>query len=59
MSKKTTSKVVSFAKKTLPVFVGGFAAVSAVALTVRYYGDRPVISDVAKGLKGDVVGLFQ
>ena len=59
MARKTTSKVTSFAKKTLPVFVGGFAAVSAVALIVRYYGDKPLISDIAKGIKGDVVGIFQ
>ena len=38
----------------LPVTGGVFAA----GLAIRYFGDKPVLKDVAKGLKGDVVGLF-
>jgi hypothetical protein len=59
MSRKIKGNLPSFIKKTLPVFVGGIAAVSALGLIIRYYGDSPIISDVAKGLNGDVVGLFK
>tara|TARA_R110002124_G_C8973012_1_gene515489 strand:+ start:8532 stop:8708 length:177 start_codon:yes stop_codon:yes gene_type:complete len=56
---KSSPKLLKTVKKytlaTLPV-VGG---ISLVALGVRYFGDKPVVSDIAKGLKGDVVGLFQ
>ena len=45
----------SITKGALPVMAG----VMAVGLTIRYFGDQPVIKDVAKGLKGDVVGIFK
>lgn len=45
----------SILKGALPVFVG----VAGIALTIRYFGDKPLIEDVAKGLQGDVVGLFK
>lgn len=41
--------------KALPVVIG----VMAVGLTIRYFGDKPLLEDVAKGLKGDVKGFFK
>lgn len=37
---------------SLPVAFG----VSAVALAVRYFGDKPIINEVANGLQGNVKG---
>lgn len=42
-------------KGALPVMAGVFA----VGLTIRYFGDQPILKDIAKGLKGDVVGIFK
>jgi len=45
----------SIGKSAFPVIVG----VMAVGLTIRYFGDQPVIKDVKEGLKGNVVGIFK
>lgn len=42
-------------KGAMPVVIG----VAVVGLTIRYFGDQPIISDVKKGLNGDVNGWFK
>lgn len=51
---KTIKKVESIAYKAMPV-VAGFAI---VGLTIRYFGDYPIIEDIKKGLTGDVKGVL-
>ncbi|MBL4761680.1 MAG: hypothetical protein JKY93_03160 [Gammaproteobacteria bacterium] len=46
------TKVMRVIKGALPVVVG----VGAVGLGIRYFGDKPVISDIAEGLNGNVKG---
>lgn len=41
-------------KGAMPVVAG----VAIVGLAIRYFGDQPIISDVKKGLNGDVSGLW-
>jgi hypothetical protein len=45
----------SITNGAIPVIAG----VAAVGLAIRYFGDKPFIKDIAKGLNGDVVGLFK
>ena len=37
----------------------GTIAVLAGGLTIRYFGDQPIIKDAKEGLKGNVIGLFR
>lgn len=50
--KKMTLKTVI--KGAIPVAVG----VSVLALALRYFGDKPLLEDIKKGLNGDSVGIF-
>lgn len=44
----------SLTKGTMPVFIG----VAALALTVRYFGDYPIIKDIKEGLRGNSTSWF-
>lgn len=46
--------VKSLSKGAMPVVVG----LTAFALGIRYFGDKPFIKEVKEGLKGNVIGLF-
>ena len=59
MSAKTTNKLVKTLTKIAYGALPVIAAFGVVGITIRYFGDKPVLSDIAKGLKGDVVGLFK
>lgn len=45
----------TIAKGAVPVAV----VFAAFGLTFRYFGDKPIIEDIRKGLNGDVKGLFK
>ena len=46
------SKAKGLLSKAMPVVVG----ISLVGLGIRYFGNQPVVSDVAAGLNGSVKG---
>ncbi len=46
------AKIKGVVMKSLPVIFG----LGAVGLIIRYFGDKPVVSDVAAGLNGNVKG---
>jgi len=48
-------KLSTVGKNALPAFVG----LAALGLTIRYFGDKPIISDIKEGLKGNVNGWFK
>tara|TARA_R110002124_G_scaffold266813_1_gene433794 strand:+ start:7960 stop:8109 length:150 start_codon:yes stop_codon:yes gene_type:complete len=45
----------SLSKSSAPVVFG----LTVFALSIRYFGDKPLIKEVKEGLKGNVIGIFK